>query len=438
MKVDALPIEDNTNGWSAILPARIPKASLNGDVSADWLVVGAGYAGLAAARRLAELRPENSVVLLEALAIGEGASGRNSGFAIDVPHNVGSSMEELEQAAHYKRLLRAGADWLEQLMQTQNIDCQWARKGKYHCAVSPRLAEKVLSVYEHELKSQCIDYQVLNREQLRDRLGTSYFHAGIYTPSDGLLNPAALVRGLADSLPPNVRLFENTPVLDLEEGTYFVAKTPLGIVRAKKVVLATNVFLPKFGYYTQRMFPIASFATLTSPLSKPQRMRIGDPEEWGVTPVNALVGATMRYTHDHRILIRQHFHYAPGYAIPASVRDRVRSEHKRVFDARFPELSDAKMEHFWAGTINITRNGAPAWGQVAPKVFAAGGCNGVGVVKQTIAGRLLAEYASGESSLLVKDMMALGAPSSLPSRPFLDLGVRGYLALERWKGRSEY
>lgn len=439
-RIKNLPVEDRTNGWLKILPPRAVTPALAGACEADWLVVGAGFAGLGAARRLAELRPDDAIVLVDALEIGEGAAGRNSGFAIDVPHNVGSSMEELEHAKHYGRLLQAGIDWLETLVKQHGIDCQWSRRGKYHCAVSPSLAREVLGVYEKELRQLGQAYELLDRDQLRKRLGTAYFHSGIYTPGGGLLNPAALVRGLADSLPPNVRLHENTPVTALDRGAggAFEARTPHGSIRARRLILANNVFLPQFGHYAGRMFPIASFATLTAPLDPEQRARIGDVEEWGVTPVNALVGATLRYTQDHRILIRQHFHYAPGYRIGESVRNGVRERHRKVFDARFPELHDARMEHFWAGTINITRNGAPAWGQVAPNVYVAGGCNGVGVVKQSIAGALLADLATGNDNPLVADMQALGQPNAMPRRPFLDLGVRMYLARENWRGRSEY
>lgn len=94
-KIGLLPQDDKTNGWSALLPARAPKPSLRGDVIADFVVIGAGFAGLGAARRLAELQPDAKIVVLDGQQLGEGSSGRNSGFAIDLPHNVGSSLEEL-------------------------------------------------------------------------------------------------------------------------------------------------------------------------------------------------------------------------------------------------------------------------------------------------------------------------------------------------------
>ena len=109
MKINRLPKDDRTNGWSGVLAPRQANPSVAGDVVADWLVLGAGYAGLAAARRLAELHPDQSIVLVDAGEAGENASGRNSGFAIDLPHNVGSSLEELKHVRNQlSALLREG------------------------------------------------------------------------------------------------------------------------------------------------------------------------------------------------------------------------------------------------------------------------------------------------------------------------------------------
>ena len=83
MRISRLPEVDRTNGWSASLAQRQAKPALQGERTADWVVLGAGYAGLAAARRLAKNCPDNHIVLIDAGTVGENASGRNSGFAIE-------------------------------------------------------------------------------------------------------------------------------------------------------------------------------------------------------------------------------------------------------------------------------------------------------------------------------------------------------------------
>lgn len=438
MKIKVLPLEDNTNGWSAILPHREPTKPLEKSATADWLVIGAGYAGLAAARRLAEIRPNDSVVLLEGGIVGENASGRNSGFVIDTPHNVGSSLAELEKAAQYKRLMQAGVDSLYKLVQQHNIDCQWKRRGKYHCAVSERIARETLDHHVDELSKLGEPFEVLDRTALSKRIGTKYFHSGIYTPGCILLNPAALTRGLADSLPANVSLYEQSAVEEIEYGAVITAKTKRGMIRANRLILANNGFIKQFGFLGRELVPLVTFGSLTKPLNEEQRRRLGGEPNWGVTPANALTGATLRYTEDHRLLIRQDFYYTPDFRVTGSQRSKSHERHKGVFKSRFPMLDDVELEHFWVGTINVTRNGAPGWGQLAPNIYAAVGCNGVGIAKQTIAGTLLAELANGEDNALIKDMFDLGKPTRLPMRPALDLGINGYLAKERWVGRSEY
>ena len=119
-----LPADDRTNGWSAILPRREPRLPASQPASFDWLVVGAGYAGLSAARRLALLNPTQSVALLEAQQVGEGAHGRNAGFAIDLPHNNDHDPDNLQKGLRHIRLSRYGIGLLDDLVASHAIDCQ--------------------------------------------------------------------------------------------------------------------------------------------------------------------------------------------------------------------------------------------------------------------------------------------------------------------------
>ena len=88
MKISRLPTHDQTNGWTNILEPRQSLPPLTDDIRVDMLVIGAGAAGLAAARRAAEIHPDRTVALVETAKLGDGASARNSGFVIDLPHNV--------------------------------------------------------------------------------------------------------------------------------------------------------------------------------------------------------------------------------------------------------------------------------------------------------------------------------------------------------------
>ena len=87
-QITRLPRDTGVTGWNAILGSAPHYPEAEGTISADWLVIGGGFAGLSAAKRLLELRGGDRVVLLEAARIGEGPAGRNSGFMIDLPHEL--------------------------------------------------------------------------------------------------------------------------------------------------------------------------------------------------------------------------------------------------------------------------------------------------------------------------------------------------------------
>ena len=137
MQISVFPQDPRPSGWYMTMPSAPPPARrLEGEQKADWVVAGAGFTGVAAARRLAELAPDARVVLIEAQRAGMGASGRNSGFVIDAPHNSDASAAEMEVNQRILKLNRFAIDWLEELVEKHQIRCHWARRGQYRVAAT--------------------------------------------------------------------------------------------------------------------------------------------------------------------------------------------------------------------------------------------------------------------------------------------------------------
>ena len=419
------------------MPPRAAKPELEGEHKANWVVIGAGYAGLAAARRLAENRPDDEIILLEAHEAGENASGRNSGFAIDLPHIVGSSMEELEGSHRYMALARAAIDYHELQIERYAIDCDWSQPGKYQTAVSEKGLRDVLEPFARELEALGEPFSWIEKDDLARRLGTSHFRSAVHTPGCRLLNPAALVRGLADNLPPNVSLYENSPVISLDTDQGVTLTTPKGKVSADRLILGVNGFADRFGYFQRKLLTFGTNASLSRRLTSAERDALGCEENWGVTPANAFASVTMRFTRDHRILIRNNIYYNPSMRESDAYRLNIARRHKRLFDERFPMLPEVEMEFTWTGYICLSRNGSPGFGQLEKNVYAAVCQNAVGVTKGTIGGMLAADLACGIDNELIGFMHSLGAPDKLPPRPFLDIGVKARLAWELWSSRTE-
>ena len=106
-------------------------------------------------------------------------------------------------------------------------------------------------------------------------------------------------------------------------------------------------------------------------------------------------------------------------------------------DARFPALRDVTFENSWVGYVCMSRNGAPAFGELGPNIWMAACQNGIGVTKGTISGMLIADKACGVVNPLINDIEALGSPTQLPPRPLVEVGARATIGWEVWKNRAE-
>ncbi len=433
MRVTNLPRDDKTNGWYAILPDHGPPNVLTGDQQADWVVVGAGFAGLGAARRLGELRPNDKVALVEAQRIGRNASGRNSGFIIDLPHNI--EMDDPERDFRQMRLNRTAIAWLSEIVQNHQIQCQWSVRGKVHAAATASGVE-ALDAYCAGLDMLGERYERWNEARATQYLGTAHFHDAVWTPENILMQPAALVRGLAATMPANVTVYEDSPVEAFDNGPTKTLTTAHGSLKTPHVILATNGWTPAFGYMTQHFVVIFTYASLTRPLTEAEQADLGGEGDWGVIPAT-MGGTTMRYTQDKRLLIRKGVRYTPdGYSHDAQRRG-IYQGHIKTFRERFPMLPDVTFEHSWGGAMCMTRNHAPKFGVLDDGVWSAVCQNGVGAAKGTIQGRAVAELAVGEDSEIVSDMLKFDEPVKLPPRWLTGIAARYQIAkAELFAGRD--
>jgi glycine/D-amino acid oxidase-like deaminating enzyme len=252
-----------------------------------------------------------------------------------------------------------------------------------------------------------------------------------------LVQPAALVRGLGDSLPANVDLFEESPIRAVESsGSGHCLVGDGGSLRAKSLLLATNGFTPALGFLRRRILPLLTFASLTRPLEPQERRHVGEDPEWGLVPEERM-GTTLRRTREQRILVRNTVRYVPDLVFGERERATVAENHRRSLRARFPALEGVELAFTWAGVLGITLDEAHFFGRVGDGIFASCAYNGVGVSLGTISGVLLADLALGRRSELLADLEALPAPAWIPGEPWLGIGVRSALGwLRRRAGRE--
>ena len=420
----------HASGWCAVLAEPAPARRLAGEQAADYVVAGAGVTGLAAARRPGELAPEARIVLLDSHRIGYGTSGRNSGFVIDAA--CYTPTHDADYNRHMLRLLRAGYGQLKSLIQRHDIDCDWSEAGHFCAIVNPRRTPLLEDICR-SMDAIGDDYEWLEGAALEALIGTPYYHAAIRLPRTLLLNPAALCRGLGETLPPNVEVYEDSRVLKIHAGETVRIECAEGTIAAKSLLLATNAFTPALGYLKRRLLPLLLYASLSKPLSEAQAAAMSGAPEWGVTP-KAAMGSTIRRV-GNRMAIRSMARYSTDFRIDRGLEARLQQTHRELLTRRFPMLAELEMDHSWGGVVAMTENYASVFGRLEPGVFASLGYNGVGLARGTASGAALAEYVLGAEVDLIDDIEALAGPGRYPPRPFLDIGVAAGMAWKRlWVG----
>ena len=434
MKIKRLPKDPGPAAWNDILPAAADAHVLNERVEADWLVIGAGYAGLSATRRLSQLHPEARIVLLEARRVGEGPAGRNSGFMIDLPHDLSSSDYggEAESDRRQIALNRAGIDFAAEMAAEFGMsDEAFTRTGKLNAAATAKGTQHNRDYAAH-LARIGETSEMLDAAQMQEITGTDYYESGLYTPGTAMIQPALYVRNVAAGLRSNrVSVYENTPVTGLTRNGVWRAETPAGAVSAPKVILAVNGHANSFGHFRGRLLHVFTYGSMTRALTPEEVKRLGGHARWGGTSADPM-GTTVRRisgTGGDRLVVRNRFTCDPSMDVGEARLARVSKDHDRAFQRRFAMLAGVEMEYRWGGQLCLSRNGVAAFGEVDEGLYSACCQNGLGTAKGTTLGMAAADLASGNRTWIVEHFLGQDAPVKLPPAPLTFLGAN---AVMRW------
>ncbi|CAI8996227.1 NAD(P)/FAD-dependent oxidoreductase [Pseudomonas chlororaphis] len=442
--IKRLPVDTGVSGWEAISVRSAPVRELDGRVTADWLIIGAGFAGLSAARRLSQLHPGDSIVVVEAHEVAKGPAGRNSGFMIDVPHSLSSGEYSVASAAataleitqNRFAIAFAGEAAREYGMSAETFD----PSGKINAAATER-GLKLNRNYAASLARIGEKYQMFDATQMREITGSAYYQGGIYTPGAVLIQPAQYIRDLAAGLADKVTLFERSPIVELaRQGSGWTARSPKGVVSAAKVILAVNGHIEDFGHFQGRLLHVFTYASMTAAYQDAELNR-GMPgkDRWALLPADPM-GATVRKISSggsSRIVIRTRFTYDPSIQVTPQRVAAVAEEQRHSLNARFPELQSTPLEFSWAGRLCLSRNSAAAFGEIEENLYSACCENGLGTVKSTLAGVMAAELASGNRSEFLDSFSQAPGPSRLPPKLLIRLGVNSVIRWHEFRAGRE-
>lgn len=429
--------------WNVILgdPPSYPK--LEGAYKADLVIVGGGFAGLSAARRYLQLNPSAKVIVLEAQGIADGSSGRNSGFMIDLPHDLSS--DDYAGNGDDRAIIdlnRAAIKFGGESVAEYGIDPNYFDPvGKINGAASEAALSHNKSYAQH-LTSLGEKSELLDQQQMRAITGSNHYLGGLFCPGTVMLQPAGYIRGLARGLSSQgVKIFEHSAVHLFEKiGSSWNVETRGGRVSTSQVILTVNGHLESFGFSKNRLMQVFLYAVMTPQLTPDQIVKLGGSGRWGVTPSDPM-GTTVRRIDNaqggNRIVTRTCATLKPNMKITAGHLARAKRVMQKKFDQRFPQLCGMQMEYAWAGHLCLTQNGVSVARKLDDGLFSGCVQNGLGTTRGTLTGIAAAELASGVKSQISSFFEHEAEPKLLPPQPFREVGANLILNYKEWRAKAD-
>ena len=421
--------------WLAEAGPVEPRPPLDGDVTADVVVIGGGYTGLWTAWQLRERGAK--VVVLEAEECGHGPSGRNGGFCETLWTHLPSLIERYGRAKAIE-LCEASAESVQQIgawCESNGVDAWFQRNGYVMASTAPahdHTLDEILAVAPSDR------VQPLSEAETRARCDSPRFRRGLLVGDDATVQPARLALGLRATLRDVIH--EHSRVTALQVGHEVVAETAGGRVRAGAAVLAMNAATRGVKPLRNRLSVTSSHIVLTEPVHD-----ILDELNWTggecITDARTFVHY-FRTTRDGRIA----FGWGGGRLAPGArlngkieVDAEVAAQTREHLVAMFPRLRGRQITHAWGGPIDVSPSHLPQIGTLEGNVHYAFGFTGNGVGPSHLAGRALAALATGDRSpLAVVDP----EPVKVPSEPFAFAGGslvrRAFLRKERLEEEARH
>lgn len=420
--------------WLDLPGEGAPRPAIQGSIEADVVLVGAGYSGLWTAYYLAERNPDLRVVVLEERHVGFGASGRNGGWCSSHFAGVEDWMANPRTRPIGIALQRAMFDAVDEVGRVcaaHEIECGFHTGGMLHVATNAAERERLLG--RAGLLDSCgfgeEDHVWLEESVCRDRLRTRRNLGGLLERHAAAVQPAVLVRGLADVVERRgTTIYEGTRVQEIEENG---ARCASGFVRAPIVLRATEGYTPRLAGAKRDVAPIHSWMIATEPLPSSLWDEIGlaDRELFG--DARRIVTYGQR-TEDDRIAFGSRGTYRFGSRL--EVHERIDDPHFAPVRERLvellPMLADVRFTHAWGGPLAATRDGLPFVSfDPATGRGAVGGYLGSGVAASNLLGRTCADLVLGNDDDRTRLPFVRSPPARWEPEPLRWLGVRAALQL---------
>ena len=399
------PVNGNVSFWYAGTGVPRPENPLDGDTSADVCIVGAGYTGLWTAYYLAKADPSLRIVICEAKFAGYGASGRNGGWLTNSITGGRDGYVRTHGRDAVERFQGAMNRTVQEVMDVataEGIDADIHKGGELNVATSAAQLQRLTAFAADEAQWTSAGTELLDTAQTRERINIAGAMGGIWHPHCARIQPAKLVRGLADVLRKlGVTIHEDTAALELGPGA---VRTARGTVHARYVIRATEGFTAGLAGQRRTWLPLNSSMIVTEPLSGQQWSDIG----WaGAETLGDMAHAYIyaQRTADGRIAIGGRgdpYKYGSRTDADGHTPEKTVRQLTEMLSRLFPVTEGVGIDHAWSGVLGVPRDWHATVGLDNDGVGWAGGYVGTGVATTNLAGRTLADLVLGRETELTR------------------------------------
>jgi gamma-glutamylputrescine oxidase len=431
---EPLGFETNRSYWARSQPPQNPP--LMEDMVADVVVVGGGFTGLSAAYYMRKASPQKRVVVLEARGCGNGASGRNGAMVLTMTED--RYMQLSSAPAIDKLIYDLTSDNVRRLVKLSaetGIDCELETNGALQVLLTADDV-KAAKAYVQQARGLGMPVEFWDKPQLVSVIGTDAYEGGFFDPSGGQVHPMKLVKvfkAAAESA--GAQIYENTAVTDIVEGREHILRTADGhTLKAKSLVLATNAFTSRLGFFRNAIVPVREYVAVTEPLNERDLAEIGWRKRIPFNDSRTEV-FYLGLTKDNRIHIgggSPDYEFNGGGADADNAAARFAQLHRELIRV-YPRLAGVKFEASWDGVVDWSLDESPSVGCVGRfrNIFYGLGYSGHGVNLTSVFGRIIADLEAGREELWRQYPFLNAGFDYVPNEPFRWLGVQAGLAWYR-------
>ena len=317
----------------------------------DVAIIGGGYTGLSAARTLA--KRGTKVVVLEAETMGWGASSRNGGMTLT---GLKVAMQTVikdygrELARELFQYSLDSVDTVEQIVNEENINCDFARTGHLLAANKPKHFEALKGEVDFMAKEFNHNVHLVPPSEMRSEIGTDIYHGALVDEVSAGLNPAQYVAGLSGAAEKaGAMLCARARVTKLERShDRFTIETNRGSLTAQSVLVATSGYTGNVTRNLQkRIIPIGSFIIATERLSNELAHEL--------SPKNRMIFDYRHFLNYFRLWDNRMIFGGRAAFFPENENTIAQSGEilRREMVTVYPQLKDVKVEYVWGGTLDF-------------------------------------------------------------------------------------